>query len=499
MIERENILIPYRIKNKWGFVNFNKQIIIPCIYKQVKNFNNGFAEVELGYQKIGIIDYNGKEFIPTIYKSISLEKGNEYFIVEDKKGKYGLYKNWDLVFECTYDFIIYKSDNIFLVNQNRRWKFINLDQIDLFPNVEIKSYNDPYHTRDYNKLINDNVIIYKYFEVNVYIDSIKKDLIYKIDHLNDLSTKNEKIYYFSRYVNWGREDRFDSLIFYNSNFDLIQKNDIGSGLKINEIVHSSDTDDFIIVEDFDYCSYVIDEKFNSVKKLNFRVLGRFRDDLAPAEMKIDGKIRKGFVNKQLEVIIPFSFDSTNWFKDGMCIVQKDGLFGIIDTYGNIIIPFLYKRIGEIHDGLVAVQFDDDLSNSCGFINLNNQLISKNDYAFYYGGPYFSKYGVAVVQRVGKGFGLINRSGIEFLECKYGIEGGYFNDGFIIFSQGGKKGIINYYGEVIIKPKYEKIYSQLKIGSIHFWYVVLEESVFGCIDEHGNEYWEGCFDFEKTYQ
>lgn len=493
MNKSQSLIFPYRKNGKWGYSNLNKEIVVPCIYKRVNTFYGGYAEVVLEFNKIGIIDSDGNEIIPPIFSFIHLVEGDGYFIVQDKNNKYGLYKKNKLCFECKYEYIAYKDDNLFLVNSDRRWRFVDLNQVDLFPNIELKSFVQPgpFSTRDYNELINRRILIHKYSDVSVYLDAQKVDLKYEVNHLNKLRTKNKLIFYFAYFTKGWKDDRFHSLIFYDSEFNIIHPNLIDSDVKIENIVHNDENDEFIIVDDEKGGSYFIDEEFKTIRKLEFKVLSKFSDGLAKASMIIDGKRRIGFINKKMEIIISFVFSETKSFKNGMCVVGKDGFWGIIDKMGDIIIPISYKNIGDIKDGKVAVQFEDDRWNSCGFINLSNQLISGREYVFNYGGPYFNEYGVAIVTKHRKGSGLINRSGIEILECKYNIE--YFFNGFSVFGvsvgEETNYGVINYQGEIILEPKYKKIYSHISINGCELWYVETFDKSSGYVDQFGNEYWE----------
>lgn len=487
-----NLLIPYRKTNKWGYANLHKELIVQPIYKSVDTFYNGFGKVEIEYNKIGILNSNGNEVVPVIYKYVSLVQGDSIFIVKDQNNKYGLYSNGKIIFDCIYEYIIYKNDELFLVNIDKKWMFIDINKKELFPKVELKSYNFPAPDSIIckTKLIDNRTIIHEHFGSHVFIDSIKKDLKFQIRDIKEIKTKNKRIYYASYYTKHKREDEFHSYIFYDSEFEILFPKDDFNFLKIYGLIYYNEEEDFIIVEDERRNSYLIDESFKSIIKLNFQVDGNFYEGLAPAKKNIDGKTRIGFVNKNLEIVIPFVFNSVKAFRNGLCKVQKDGLYGIVDNLGNIIIPFLYKKMGDICDEKIAVTFNDNFSNSCGFINLKNQIISDINYSFYYGGPYFNKYGVAVVNQVSKGFGLINRSGIEILECKYSIDDNSFYDGFSIISKDGKYGVINYIGEIIIEIKYKKIYRKYKMASCNFWDVVSEnEDYIGYVDQFGNEFWE----------
>ena len=86
-------LIPYRKGDKWGFCDYQKNIVIDCIYSSVRPFKNGLALVYL--EKIGFINRNGEYVTPLIYNrandfSIShcaeVCIGNKWGII-NKKGR----------------------------------------------------------------------------------------------------------------------------------------------------------------------------------------------------------------------------------------------------------------------------------------------------------------------------------------------------------------------------------------------------------------------------
>jgi hypothetical protein len=496
-------LVPYRSGNKWGFSNLEKKIIVPCIYSGVQPFYKGYAKVTLEYKKVGVLSEDGSIIIPCDYDDISriYKDGFNDFFITEKKQKYGLHKNKEQIFDIIYEYIDCYLENIFLVYQSYRWKFIDIAQKDLFPQVELKSYRNSsaYDTRGNIRLTQDNIIIHEHFGINVYIDSKKIDLKYKINEIKQIKTKNTILYcalYYEK--NYKREEELVSYIFYNSKFELVFPKLDFENFKIRHLVHNSEEDDFLIVEDENYKSYQISENFNDVNPLKYRIPYNFTDGLAIAINYIGGNYLTGFINKNLEIVIPFQFDGAYPFKNGFSIVEKNGLKGIIDTRGNILVPLEYKRIGKIRNEKVAVEFSDGL-RSCGFINLNNKIISQTNYLFHYSGPYFTEYDVAVVQKSYQGSGIIDSAGNEILECKYLIKDESFLNGFSIFTtKGVKYGIINYNGEVIIAPKYVSISSYELIAETAFWLINdAEYNRLGYVDQNGNEYWEGDFDIEKA--
>ena len=59
-------LIPYLKGKRWGFVNAQREIVVPCMYDYVYPFSEGLALVELK-RKFGYINAQGKTIIPLKY------------------------------------------------------------------------------------------------------------------------------------------------------------------------------------------------------------------------------------------------------------------------------------------------------------------------------------------------------------------------------------------------------------------------------------------------
>ena len=76
---------------KWGYIDKEKNEVIPCQYEDVHHFYDGFASVKLS-GAYGIIDKSGKEVLPCKYDAIEFfgyEKGLWRKIKSN--GKYGVF------------------------------------------------------------------------------------------------------------------------------------------------------------------------------------------------------------------------------------------------------------------------------------------------------------------------------------------------------------------------------------------------------------------------
>lgn len=160
----------------------------------------------------------------------------------------------------------------------------------------------------------------------------------------------------------------------------------------------------------------------------------------------------GWMTMQEQVIVQPQFDQVYWIKNGVVKVTKDRKSGMLDSLGRIIIPVVYKELGdEFHNGLlmalrdekwgfidstgqtqVPFQFDEvrrfeknitgaKRQDKYGFINRNGEWVVKPEYDFV--DHYWTSIGQIKVMK-GKKFGFVNESGILVLPCIYDDVTGY---------------------------------------------------------------------------
>jgi len=124
-----NIPIPYRLKDKWGFCNENKEIIIPCIYEHAKPFQEGLAPVKLN-GLWGAIKYTGEIKIPIIHKQegdvCPLQFSEGLGIIYNKKGKMGyINTEGDIEIKPKFDFAGWFFEGMAVIESGGKLGFIN--------------------------------------------------------------------------------------------------------------------------------------------------------------------------------------------------------------------------------------------------------------------------------------------------------------------------------------------------------------------------------------
>lgn len=96
----------------------------------------------------------------------------------------------------------------------------------------------------------------------------------------------------------------------------------------------------------------------------------------------------GFVNNELETVIPFEFDRARAFSDGLVAVAKNNKYGFVNKQGQIVIPYLYDMVDmDIkEDQSVAAPYRFLLERAIvrkdglwGVINKQNEIVLPFEY------------------------------------------------------------------------------------------------------------------------
>lgn len=116
--------------SRYGFLNEQGKLVIPCQYRFVGNFQNGYAFVQNEDKKYGIIDKNGGLSVPCLWDEI--QNVGQYFRVRKFAtinqntgagvgGTYGLIDaQGNVVLECIYSSINY-GEGYYTVSKEKDW------------------------------------------------------------------------------------------------------------------------------------------------------------------------------------------------------------------------------------------------------------------------------------------------------------------------------------------------------------------------------------------
>lgn len=156
-------------KKEKGFINEAMELVIPCIYEVVWNFNNGMAKVKISDDDFfawGVIDPEGKDIIPAKYHKIEFLDNKHFKVylnkkwgIKDIENKFLVAIKYDWIKEWSEGTIIVKnselygvlnengkeiipieypeikpcSEGLFAVRNERKWGYINKENEIVFP------------------------------------------------------------------------------------------------------------------------------------------------------------------------------------------------------------------------------------------------------------------------------------------------------------------------------------------------------------------------------
>jgi hypothetical protein len=376
--------------NLCGVINEKGEEIIPVIYENILNFNDGITAVfnngtYIFYNKLGekknfpVIERIGLDYssgnwiindgvinvrvdgnychlntdgviIGNYYAPFLLDYSNGFVSIVDNDSKAIMDLKGNVYFKNQFDYIAASQNGLFSVLKNGFWGVVNLEGKIIIP---IK-YN--YLSLDSDKYIicklNGKRMLYD-CNGNIIIDLVYDDLI-----LNPSIEVTESDNF---WLNIGIDGK---LGFYN----LETK-------KIIECRYDSSIGGF----DNGIVTVEKDEKYGYLDTNGSLIGGQFFDGVAYQEEDIAFKENFSYVKKREKYAFlsidgtlktKFIYNSASLFQDGYAIVSdKNDLFGVIDTKFNFVIKCQYSSLKRI--GVSKPLFIANYEGMFGFIDIMN--------------------------------------------------------------------------------------------------------------------------------
>lgn len=362
---------------KYGYIDYQGNEVIPCIYDKAHDFENSCAVVNK-QGKYGCIDVNGNEVIPFEYESICI-LNDSYCIV--KKG--GLFGYIDLegneITPCRYTSAAPFYEDLAQVKKESSYAYINKKGKEVFA-----------CKYDYADNFSDGLALVKKDELYGFIDKTGKEVIpCKYSFAQSFSEGLAAIEMADTegISNCGYIDTKGNVVIpciYNTSNGInpftngvaVVMDDSGflgcidkRGKEIHPFVYAEiEIYDGVIIarESFSESYRLFDNKCNEISESSFDAIYPSGNDL----ISIVNKGKSGFINKAGKEVIPCMFDSyfdegtDTWisgcspFVEGLSIVKLNGKYGAIDSLGNEVIPYIYDEISDFSEGLAVAKIAD---------------------------------------------------------------------------------------------------------------------------------------------
>lgn len=468
----KNVLSAVRQGKLWGFIDSDAELVVPYQYTYV--YREGVdrcavrdANAKEGNNLIGLLDITtGRELTPRIYNSIDLDK---YYAKVSKNGKWGLiHKDGKEVMPLRYESISFYHSLEFPFTE--RLTICNADEtrflLDTLGNI-LNSGADFISDKAKSSLI-----IGGRFTGDK--ENLKGSLKYAF--------VNNKGKYVTPFIydraktclQGGIGKRGDVYCFVDS---------LGKEILCEESGYLSSKGDTLIAHTDTGQQYY---NFKG-EKIGYENVESGNDNRPEDYRKLDfdaKKFRFGYLDKYGKVVIPYIYRAADHFVGGRALVSKNGkTVGTIDVNNNVIIPLKLKVPGLTSTDKLCFKKDDRYI----FSDLSGNQISAYSYesvgnisSFAYKGFRAGKWviltgdgeeiGSCIYDEIGKGYerlklvkvlrnnrvGLANyETGEEVVECHWhAIE---VSEGYSVVHVriGGKYGMLDVNGNVIIHPIYEE--------------------------------------------
>lgn len=345
----ENNIIKVKKDDKYGMINTKGRAILNCEYDSIeplKGVENAFIIEKNGL--VGLSDNFGNIIVEIKYKQIEplTENNKKEFIITNEDGKKGIALSDKIVsLECKYDDIKHiTNNNVYVVKENGNIKILNEDKT-----IEISNGFD-----DVTEMFNNYIIIKsnsKYGVINTKNEEIIKpeydDLKYTFGN-NFIAKKNNKYGIIDIENNTKLDFIYDSLT-YRKDADLLVGNQGEEEPKIIDKEFNEKLQGIISKVDTEK-GYIKIYENGEYKYYNFKLEKKENTEIFPNNTlflsKKDGKY--GYINKFGNVVIDYVYnDATEQNEYGYASINKDGKWGVIDKNGNIILEPKYSLENNI--------------------------------------------------------------------------------------------------------------------------------------------------------
>ncbi len=195
--------------------------------------------------------------------------------------------------------------------------------------------------------------------------------------------------------------------------------------------------------------------------------------------------KKGYADKDGNIVIPCQFSSACQFSEGIACVRVDGRSGYINTKGEYVIPLQFHLSSSgCHDGLVQADVE---GKKFGYMDKTGKYVIN---PIYDNARRFSE-GFAAVKTNGK-WGYIDTKGKQITDFIFD-EVQEFSEGLAAVKIGEKWGYINAKGETVIQLQFDYTWkfsenmSYVKVGN-----------KYGFIDKEGSYIANPIYDSAKSF-
>lgn len=460
-------MLKVKTNNLWGFIDTEGNLVIPCKYPYVGDFNNGLAKVDLNSEQYkipdeGYINKKGIEFFNS-EKKVNIIKENGTIQLSNEYGKILKTNVWD-VKEIYPNLISYKENNqLFIINEEGK-SLINEDLLDFVPScfqmdpdlneTDICAYagitNDTIYI--YDKFLNSTYILngpwnkmdLELFQnEQMFIERNKREVL-KTAYGSTIGKSFDKIYYVNdRMMVYGKND---SSAIMNLNGELIsdyKKQNI-LALENHYVSYSNTSKSDDKIELFDYSGKKINRYPMNIFNQSYNTIGFYH--VKNLKTKKEGYYWKGIFKEALynEISIwEMSYSP-------LVIVNENGKIYLFNDNGTLAIADEFESIDANRNNLAIVKRNGKYG-LIGILDGKLNYILKCEYDYI---PELNSISSAIaVKKEGK-YQYINKNGEKSFAEDFDFCTQFNSNTYALAGKNGKTGVIKSDGKWLIQPVYD---------------------------------------------
>lgn len=193
------------------------------------------------------------------------------------------------------------------------------------------------------------------------------------------------------------------------------------------------------------------------------------DEYGVVRVRLDGKW--GMLDTLNNVLVPPLFDGLSSVYHGLIIAEVNNLYGLLNVRGDTIIPFEYSYINN--RSLGAGRFLVEKGDKRGYIDSFNNVVIP--FMYTYAHPFVNGYAAVGIDGIGGKFGVINDKNEVIVPFEYDFLEPVTNGNFRA-TKNKLNGVINLNNEIIIPIEYSSIYP-----FVNGYAIVRKNKLYGVID------------------
>lgn len=363
--EPESNRIAVHKDKKWGFLNYQLELVIPFQYDQCisEKFPSEHPDrcVIANNCVRGVIDSSGKQIIPNKYSYLELLNNNSYISSLYKTKKFGLMNEDEtLIIDYLYDFIEFDSINRLKVKKNGKYGWINFSGNVIIP----LQY-------DNTRIFSEGLACVKIGEKWGFINK-KNQLIVpaKLDRPSTFhngkcfATIDGSFYHMDI---TGKTEAISQIKHYSSS-DISSFENIQTAVMNNLTGYQRQDDSWLIKPQYSFArdfsegraTIYQNGKWSQIDTTNTRIMPWYDNELgdyANGLISIFKNNKFGYMDTLGNIRIPIEYEHGKRFNDGFALVKKNGKWGYISTDNEVIIDFIYDYGNSFQHGFVTVKKD----------------------------------------------------------------------------------------------------------------------------------------------